>query len=336
MRSIKKFERYGVCLAALTVSFGILCSCTSRTPALSGTSQNSGKNSPHSSVYSGSSADESSLVSRMPVHSSSGIPSSESAPTPTPTPSFDPLAFYDYQFDFDADLSAYEQYMNVQGNEYLLLVNENYPLSGNDIPADLVDVVNTRTDRSPVKMRFVAEKALEALYLEAEKDGILYKNKVVSGGYDHYYVLSVTSAYRSYNSQNYLYESAVKAKMDAGMTRAEAEKAVTTTAKPGASEHQTGLCADMHNFATANSQNGMREEFAASKAGQWLLQNCYKFGFVLRYPADKTEQTGIGYESWHFRYVGRFHATRMQELGMCLEEYCTYLEDYGFVINQQR
>ena len=78
------------------------------------------------------------------------------------------------------------------------------------------------------------------------------------------------------------------------------------------------------------------KDFAASEAGKWLQENCYKFGFVLRFPEDKTDITGILYESWHFRYVGRYHATRMKELGMCLEEYVEYLMPYGYDVNQGR
>ncbi len=269
-----------------------------------------------------------------PILTPTPSPTLTPIPVSTPIPSFDPLTFYDYQFEFKSDLSEYEKYMNIVGEDYLYLVNADNRLGKDYKPSDLITVINTRDDgRDKVKMREVAAKALEALYIEAEACGMLYNNKVwqSNGIYYDYYVLSVTSAYRSYASQESLYETAVKNKMNQGMTREEAEAAVLTTAKPGASEHQTGLCADMHNFATANSTNGMREEFAACEAGKWLVENCHKFGFILRYPEDKTEETGIGYESWHFRYVGRFHATRMKELGYCLEEYVEYLEQYGYV-----
>lgn len=299
------------------------------------------------SASSGISVSSGAPVSSSPPAPSSGTPTdspdlpSESTKSPesteSPDPPFDPMAFYNYQYDFHADLSEYEMYMNPEGNEYLMLVNSQYMLSEKDAPGDMIGVINTRNDgRDQAKLRLYAAKALEALFIEAEKDEMLYKNKVwqSNGIYYDYYVLSVTTAYRDYKWQYELYESAVKKKMDAGLSREEAEKAVTTTAKPGASEHQTGLCVDMHNFKSASSTNGMREEFAANEAGQWLQENCHKFGFILRYPEDKTEQTGIGYESWHYRYVGRFHATRMKELGMCLEEYAAYLESYGYTVNQ--
>ena len=219
--------------------------------------------------------------------------------------------------NFESDLSAYEEYMNPAGDDYLLLVNVDSPLSADYDPDDLVDVKATRDDgRDAQKMRRTAEMALEALFMEAEKEGILYSNDGI--------VLSVTSAYRSYASQSSIFNSYVKETMDAdpSLSREEAERKVMTySCRPGTSEHQSGLCCDMHNFPAASVSNGMREKFAESKAGKWLVEKSAKFGFVLRFPADKTDVTGIEYESWHFRFVGRYHAMQMQERGLCLEEY---------------
>ncbi|MBP3321562.1 MAG: M15 family metallopeptidase [Clostridia bacterium] len=263
-------------------------------------------------------------------------PTSTPTPTPTPTPDFDPLEFYNYQYEFKADLSAYEQYMNPQGNDYLTLVNAKYPLPSTFIPENLTDVTYTREGRDKVKLVEQAEKALQALFLEADANGMLYKNKVWqdNGIYYDYYVLSVTHAYRSYSYQEYLYNSYVERDKalypDWTLEQVKAHVA-TYSCPPGMSEHQTGLCVDMHNFRAAGRD--MADDFANSEAGKWLQENCYKFGYVLRFEKDKTDITGITYESWHFRYVGRFHATRMHELDMCLEEYCAYLAEYGYEIN---
>ena len=246
------------------------------------------------------------------------------------------MAFQNYQYTFKADLSAFEAYMNPTGNEYLTLVNSKYPLSSDYVPPNLVKATNTRTDREQVLLQEVAEKALQALELEADANGMLYKNKVWqdNGIYYDYYVLSVTHGYRSYSYQNSLYNSYVErdAKLYPDWTLEEVRAHVATySCPPGTSEHQTGLCVDMHNFRTAGRY--MADDFAESAAGKWLAENSYKFGFILRFDKDKTDITGITYESWHFRYVGRFHATRMYELDMCLEEYCDYLADYGYEIN---
>lgn len=225
---------------------------------------------------------------------------------------------------FTADLSAYEMYMNPEGEQrdaYLVLVNPSSPLTAADVPNDLMDLVNTRKDgRNTQQMRLYAAKAMEAMFLEAKELGHL--------NWSTGYMLSITSAYRSYSYQNYLFNLYVGQEMDANpsLSRAEAEKIVEKySCRAGTSEHQSGLCADLHNQVSANED--YPEIFANTPEGKWIHENCWKFGFVLRFPPDKTEITGISYESWHFRYVGRYHAYRMKELGMCLEEYTAYLAD---------
>ena len=255
-------------------------------------------------------------------------------PTPTPPP-FDPLEFYDYRYEFKSDLSEYEKYMNVQGEDYLILVNPSHPLKSTYEPDDLISVESTREGRAKTKLRVYAAKALEALYIEADANGMLFENRAKgSDGRSHSNVLSVTTAYRSYKTQKSLYNGYVErdAKLYPEMTLEEVKAMVATySCPPGTSEHQTGLCVDMHNWHTAGRY--MADDFAASPVGVWLAENCYKFGFVLRFAKDKTDITGITFESWHYRYVGRFHATRMHELNMCLEEYVEYLAEYGYTIN---
>ncbi|MBQ8696836.1 MAG: M15 family metallopeptidase, partial [Clostridia bacterium] len=165
-----------------------------------------------------------------------------------------------------------------------------------------------RADR---EMREYAAKALEALFIEAEANGMMYVNQ--SSGQ----VLSVMSAYRSYSEQSYLHEQR-KAQYASYGDKA-GEMAAKIVQYPGASEHQSGLCCDMHNIPSADVS------FEYQDAAKWLEENCYKFGYILRYPKDKTEITKVSYEPWHFRYVGRYHASKMHELDMCLEEYWEYL-----------
>lgn len=212
-------------------------------------------------------------------------------------------------FEYKIDITPYLEYIDPAENaEYLILVNTENPLTATDIPSDLTDVVDTRSDRATVQMRLYAEKALEAFLREARENG--------------YSDVTVTSAYRSYNTQDYLFNYYVSREMQshADWTRAQAEAYVMTySCRPGTSEHQSGLCIDMHNLASADVS------FADQPAARWLAENCWRFGFVLRFPADKTEITGISYEPWHFRYVGRTAAVEMTTLHMCLEEYTAYL-----------
>ena len=122
--------------------------------------------------------------------------------------------------------------------------------------------------------------------------------------------LIVQSGYRSYYSQKSILASKIKA---IGKTAA-----LKLVAKPGYSEHQTGLAVD---FA-AKGVSTLQVSFAKTKAGIWLAANSYKYGFVLRYPKGKTAITGYSFEPWHFRYVGVELATAMHDQKIStLEEY---------------
>ena len=105
--------------------------------------------------------------------------------------------------------------------------------------------------------------------------------------------------------------------MSQAQAEAEAEK---TSARPGSSEHQSGLCVD---FVT-DEYPKFTEEFERSEEFMWLSANAYKFGFILRYPKEKEDITGYSYEPWHYRFVGREAATEIYNSGISLEE---YLED---------
>ena len=93
---------------------------------------------------------------------------------------------------------------------------------------------------------------------------------------------------------------------------------LSDTAAPGTSEHQTGLCCDMHSSPSAGVA---RTAFPSNPAYKWLTENAWKYGFILRYPEDKVDITGYTYESWHYRFVGRYHAAKIHAMGLCLEEY---------------
>ncbi len=202
--------------------------------------------------------------------------------------------------DFVLDLSAYEEYMNPENrDEYLFLVSSASPLDENYVPTDLVGTIYTRDDgRATQKLRKYACLALEAFLKEAEACG-------VKG-------VTVTSGYRSYEYQSQLFQNEIN-------ITGSVEAAAKNVNPPGSSEHQSGLCVDMHNLSSASVA------FAKEPEATWLKENAHKFGYILRYPSDKTDVTGISFEPWHFRYVGRYHATKMYELDMCLEEYVEYI-----------
>lgn len=131
------------------------------------------------------------------------------------------------------------------------------------------------------------------------------------------------SCYRSYDTQTRLYNNRVdRAKREnPSFTQQQAEVyAATHVARPGTSEHQTGLAIDF---------NSVETDFGSTEAGKWLKEHANDYGFILRYEKDKQSITGVTWEPWHYRFVGVKHAKRMTELGYCLEEYVDYLKNGG-------
>lgn len=127
--------------------------------------------------------------------------------------------------------------------------------------------------------------------------------------------LTPVSAYRSNEKQTTNFNNKIKEFENLGYT---AQQAYAATAQliavPGTSEHELGLAIDLNSLETS---------FENTKTFTWLIEHCADYGFILRYPKDKTEITDISYEPWHYRYVGSNHARPIMEQGICLEEYLT-------------
>lgn len=121
----------------------------------------------------------------------------------------------------------------------------------------------------------------------------------------------ISSAYRSYDYQAGLYQRYVDRS-----GKAEADR---YSARPGHSEHQTGLAFDL---------NTISDEFKDTDEGKWVAENCHKYGFIIRYPEEKESVTGYMYEPWHIRYLGVETATAVYESGLCLEEYLGITSEY--------
>ena len=125
------------------------------------------------------------------------------------------------------------------------------------------------------------------------------------------------SGFRPHNTQISLFNARVEQARNDGYADPEAE-AARHVARPGTSEHELGLAVDF---------NSVDESYFRNTAeAKWLAAHCAEYGFVIRYPEDKESVTGIIYEPWHLRFVGVKHAKRMNELNMCLEEYCEYIK----------
>lgn len=136
-------------------------------------------------------------------------------------------------------------------------------------------------------------------------------DKMVAAGKEAGFTYEAFSGFRSYEYQTSLYNRYV--------AKDGKEAADRYSARPGHSEHQTGLAFDI---GESNNQDlWLTEEFGQTPAGQWLMENAYLYGFILRYPKGKEDITGFMYESWHYRYVGTEHAKAIKEADITLEEY---------------
>ena len=133
----------------------------------------------------------------------------------------------------------------------------------------------------------------------------------------------VCSAYRTEETQTRLFETKISRVLASGVPEDQARtEAARWVAPPGTSEHQTGLAVDL----VAASYQILDEAQEDTAEQKWLMENCWKYGFILRYPTEKSEITGIGYEPWHYRYVGQANAAAMHRTGECLEEYLQRME----------
>lgn len=135
----------------------------------------------------------------------------------------------------------------------------------------------------------------------------------------------VVSAYRSVAYQEKLFNNQVQSNLNKGYSQEEAERlAAQVVAVPGTSEHHSGMAVDI--IDSCCSWN-LTEVQASLPGQQWLMEHCWEYGFILRYPNGTTDQTGIIYEPWHYRYVGTELAKELYDLGMTLEAYLNMLTE---------
>lgn len=204
----------------------------------------------------------------------------------------------------------------------------------NTVEVTSADIVQTTSANTEIlnewNLKLVnKDNAVDRSYvpeLEEIDDGIMFdkraikylKNMINAMYKEGITKIWVQSAYRSYDKQEELFNKKVEYYKKQGKKQEEAEKlAQTVVQRPEMSEHNLALAAD---FNTVNN------DFEETKAFKWLKENAEDYGFILRYPKDKQDITGITYESWHWRYVGEVHAKAMNEKGYCLEEYIDYLK----------
>jgi len=191
------------------------------------------------------------------------------------------------------------RYSTTDPTSIWVVVNKPLPLNPIDyVPKDLVvpSVPLRVPGNESMELRQVTATAVEKLFAGAKDAG---------------YNLMLSSGYRSYTYQVNLYNGYVKSS-----SVAEADK---TSARPGHSEHQTGLALDVE---PTSKKCELDTCFGDTPEGKWLAANAYKYGFIIRYPADKVAVTGYDYEPWHIRYVGTDLSTELHNTGVTtLEEF---------------
>lgn len=180
-----------------------------------------------------------------------------------------------------------------------VIINKKHSLPSDYEPADLV-VPNVKSTKDGLQLRQEAATALETMFAAAKEEGI---------------TLILGSGYRSYQTQERLFNDYVQRDGEAAANR--------YSARPGESEHQTGLAVDI---SDSTMENWLKNSFKNTVEGQWLKENAYRYGFILRYIEGKEEITGYMYEPWHFRYLGLVEAEKVKLSNLTVEEFYNYTD----------
>ena len=216
----------------------------------------------------------------------------------------DPLdAVMNVSYPFiDSQNTITTNYQIMEPDDLLVLVKHGFGVSSDYVPDDLVSTNIMVSDSNPdPRLRKEAAEALEKMAEDASKEG---------------YTLAINSAYRSYEDQQAVY--------DEYFAMYDPVTAASLVAVPGYSEHQLGLSVDL---TCKDVIDGVYGVFGDSPDYDWTIAHAHEYGFILRYPEDKTAITGTANEPWHYRYVGVKAATEIYENGWTLEE---YIQHHGF------
>lgn len=185
----------------------------------------------------------------------------------------------------------------------LILVNKDNPIPDNYKPEVTIVEENFKVDTR------IKDAALQML-TDARNQGL---SPVIC------------SAYREPDYQKMLFNKKVKEYKRQGYSQSIAEEqAALWVTIPGTSEHEIGLSLDI----VSDEYQILDEKQESTDVQKWLMEHCYEYGFILRYPTNKKDITKINYEPWHYRYVGVENAMFMKEKGFCLEEYIEYLKSF--------
>lgn len=208
---------------------------------------------------------------------------------------------------YPEDFTTVTQQESAVHDGFLLLIGNDYPCQH-----DGIDLVNMSENSNGTYL-------LSNLVMEANETTLNQMNAMFAdfheavGDND----VMISCCYRSRSLQQDLYNEEIAEKGE--------EEGSRWVTKPGCSEHQSGYAFDL----SLRDDNGIITEFDGEGKYAWIAENCARYGFVIRYPEDKTDITGIYHEPWHIRYVGTAHAYYMQQNDLCLEEYIELLKGYS-------
>jgi D-alanyl-D-alanine carboxypeptidase len=304
------------CLVVFTILFvGITINSDTDAPISPETSSSEIQKTTESTTLEEQTSETTEQTSTTETETSTETPTTEKSTTQTTT--IKPIltgSFYDTVKYRSPDAVPADIFKHGRN---LMLLNRQYELP-EDFKWDLVYWSNGQyvdamylncEERNTVKaVDRAAYQPLKDMFAAAEEAGV---------------PLQLVSAYRSIHLQDKLFTRSVNSYMSQGYSEADAiNKANYSRTFSGTSEHNTGLGFDI----LEKGNYSLSTSFENTNQFKWLMENAEDYGFILRYAEDKTTQTGIMYEPWHFRYVGVEHAKKINELGMCLEEYIDYLE----------
>ncbi len=212
-----------------------------------------------------------------------------------------------YMFPNSADRLKQEQESYSENAESVIdngwayyLINEEFPLAEGYTP-ELAQVQGT------FMMDERCAEYARAMIAAAEEDGIY---------------LNVVSAYRSTEKQGENLSAYAERLIREGLSEEDAEKAaLREIAEPGKSEHNAGLALDILTMDWWETHDDVTDDFEKTAEFEWLSENAYKYGFILRYPKEWEHTTGYVYEPWHYRFVGVFYAEKIKDSGLPFEYY---------------
>ena len=202
--------------------------------------------------------------------------------------------------NMNLDLTFYEDIKEARNiDTEKVLVNKYYYLDDEYVPNNL-ETISNQYSLNGMKLVDIAKDAFEEMAKAAKKEGL---------------TIIAMSSYRSYDYQVNLYNRYVK---EDGKVAAD-----TYSGRPGHSEHQTGLAVDVYNKEKDYTNFDKTDEY------NWMLEHAHEYGFILRFPKDKENETGYQFESWHYRYVGKKAAKEIKEKNISFEEYyATVIKDW--------